>query len=145
MSDVIQRLRELRQSSQSSVVVGTEPAPTDERPRIKHPLETWLVDLILDQITNPNGAALSLVVLSGNAGDGKSFLLREVRQRLVEEGLNPGTVKWLLDATESSHQGERSVDRLESFLQPFSDAAGWRPQQLHIAAMNTGTIVRFCA
>ena len=146
MGDVIQILRELRQSSQSSVITGIEIASSDDRPSIEHPLESWLVDLILDQLTAPEGPTLSLIVLSGNAGDGKSYLLRNIRQRLdQEEGRDPQMVKWLFDATESSRQAQRSVDRLDEFFEPFGDAAEWSPQQLHIAVINTGTVVRFIA
>lgn len=52
-------------------------------------------------------------------------------------------VKWLLDATESSRQLQRSEDRLDEFFEPFSDTATWQPSQLHVIAMNTGTVVRF--
>ncbi len=146
MSDVIQKLRELRQSSKSSVVTGIEEAPSDDRPLVEHPVEAWLVDLILEQLTAPEGPSLSLIVLSGNAGDGKSHLLREIRQRLVEEqGLDPAMIDWLLDATESSHQTQRAVDRLDGFFAPFADDADWSPERLHILAMNTGTVVRFFA
>ena len=146
MSDVIQKLRELRQSSMSSVVTGIEQTPSEDRPLVEHPVEVWLVDLILEQLTAPEGPSLSLIVLSGNAGDGKSHLLREIRQRLVEEqGLDPAMVAWLLDATESSHQSQRAVDRLGAFLGPFADDAGWSPDRLHILAINTGTFVRFMA
>lgn len=146
MTDVIQRLRELRQSSQSSVVTGIETTASDHRPSIAHPLAPWLENMILDQLTDPAGAGLSLIVLSGNAGDGKSYLLREIRQRLVdEEGPHPGMVKWLLDATESTSQTESSVDRLDEFFGPFADSEDWQPPQLHVVAMNTGTVVRFIA
>lgn len=146
MVDIIQRLRELRQSSQSSVVTGIELIPSDERPVVEHSIESWFVDLIMEQLTSPSGPQISLVVLSGNAGDGKSYLLRGIRQRLHEqEGLDPTMVKWLLDATESSHQTQRSVDRLDDFFESFNDAADWRPTQLHVVAMNTGTVVRFMA
>src|SRR4051812_39329241 len=101
MSDVIQRLRELRQSSQSSVVTGIEPEGNELRPSIEHPVEKWLIETILEEITSPAGPAISLLVLSGNAGDGKSYLLRQLRRRLErEEGLDPSMARWLLDATE---------------------------------------------
>ena len=41
MVDIIQRLRELRQSSQSSVVTGIELTPSDDRPVVEHPIESW--------------------------------------------------------------------------------------------------------
>jgi hypothetical protein len=144
MADVIQLLRELRQSSESSVVTGIEQVPSDQRPQVKHPIESWLVEQILDQLTNPAGRTLSLVVLAGNAGDGKSYLLREIRQRLREEaGSDPTQVRWLLDATEADHQTQRSVDRLDEYFEAFGDSESWDPPQLHVIAMNTGTFVRF--
>lgn len=144
MGDVIQRLRELRQSSQSSVVTGIEEKPSDARPSIEHRLQSWLVDLILEELTSPRGSTLSLIVLSGNSGDGKSYLIREVQERLREDAhLDPSMVRWLLDATESRAQSERSEERLADFFASFRDSADWRPSQLHVVAMNTGTAVRF--
>jgi hypothetical protein len=144
MKDVIQRLRELRQSSESSVVTGIEISPSADRPSLEHPLELWLVDLVLDQLTKSPGPDLSLIILAGNAGDGKSFLLRSIRERLRREaGLDPEIVTWLLDATESEHQTQTSTARLCDFFRPFSDTADWTSAPLHIAASNTGTIVRF--
>ncbi len=146
MADVIQRLRELRQSSSSSVVTGIETTSSEDRPVISHPVENWLIELILDQLTAPQGPSISLIVLSGNAGDGKSYLLREIRQRLVnEDGLDPAMISWLLDATESSHQAQRAVDRLDEFFASFADTADWDESTLHVVAMNTGTVVRFMA
>jgi hypothetical protein len=144
VADVIQQLRELRQSSASSVVTGIELTPSEARPSIAHPLQAWLIDLILDQLTAPASPALSLIVLSGNAGDGKSYLLREIRQRLrAEEGVDPWMINWLLDATESRRQTEQWVERLADFFAPFGDEGDWRAVPLHVIAMNTGTAVRF--
>lgn len=144
MKDVIQRLRELRQSSESSVVTGIEDFPNADRPSLQHPIETWLVELVLDQLTKSPAPDLSLVVLAGNAGDGKSYLLRTIRERLRnEEGLNPGMVSWLLDATESEHQTQTSIARLRTFFEHFADSAEWELAKLHIVAANTGTLVRF--
>lgn len=146
MTDVIQRLREFRQSSRSSVVTGIEQSSDPDRPTVQHTIEPWLVDLILEQLTNPTGPALSLVVLAGNAGDGKSYLLRAVRDRLrAEQDLDPSMVTWLLDATESDHQQQLAVDRLKSYFSVFADDQVWGQATLHVAAMNTGTMVRFMA
>src|SRR5688572_25330756 len=99
MADVIQRLRELRQSSTSSVVSGAEKSLSPDRTALNHPLEDWLLKLIRAQLKAPGADQLSLIALAGNAGDGKSYLLRALRQNLAgEAGLDPGMVEWVLDA-----------------------------------------------
>ena len=145
MPDVIAILRELKQSSESSVVAGTEIATDVARPSISHPIEQWLVELILDQLTDPSDAPqLSLVVIAGNAGDGKSHLLRAIRRRLHEEDdLGPEMIEWILDATHSESRREESTDRLMRYFSPFSDDANWCPQKLHVVAINTGAVVQF--
>lgn len=141
--DIIQRLRELRQSSESSVVIGDDDTSQHERLPYTHALEEWLVHFILDQVTDPGGVRFTLVVLAGNAGDGKSYLLREIRRKLVAHHLSPDTVRWLLDATESDSPAEGSEQRLANFFEPLADTADWTKLPLHIAAMNTGAATRF--
>lgn len=145
MSDVIQRLRELRQSARSSVVHGAEDQPAPERPTIPQALDTWLVDLILEQLTRPEGPELSLLVLSGNAGDGKSHLLRAIRSSLKQKQLSPEQVDWLLDATQSDEKNQSSVERLDAFFRAFTDDANWKPQKFQVIAINTGAVVQFLA
>jgi hypothetical protein len=146
MQDVIQRLRELRQSSESSVVTGIEASPSADRPSLEHSIEPWLIELVLEELTKSPGPDLSLIVLAGNAGDGKSYLLRAIRERLHrDEGLNPGMVSWLLDATESDHQTQTSTDRLRGFFECFADGSEWEQAKLHIVASNTGALVQFMA
>lgn len=141
MRDVIQDLRELRQSSASSVDSGHE--QSTGRPTVEHPLDGWLQDLILDQLTT-TGPRLSLILISGNSGDGKSFLLRLLRNRLrAEMNVGEEDVHWLLDATHSEKRTEHSVERLSAYFAPFRDDGAWEPGQLHVIAINTGAAVQF--
>ena len=144
MADVISALRELKQSSESSVVAGTELTPDAARPAVPHPIEQWLVELILDQLTTPHMPQISLIVLAGNAGDGKSHLLRAIRHRLrEEENLTADMVEWILDATHSNDRRELSTRRLDQFFAPFSDHRDWRITKPHVVAINTGAVVQF--
>ena len=141
MDDLISRLRELRQSAESSVALGIESPslPGSPRPRIPDPLDSWLTDLVLSNLDA--GSSLRLLVLAGNSGDGKSVLLESIRDRIVSVGLH-GKVNWVLDATQSDRTEPAHV-RIAAFFDPFNDSGTWDPDRLHIIAINTGAIIQF--
>jgi hypothetical protein len=99
----------------------------------------------LDEVTLPKQKQdLSLVVLAGNSGDGKSHLLREIRQTLKNrEGVDESMVEWVLDATHAKERTQSSIDRLDAFFEPFADSGTWWPDKLHVIAINTGAAVKF--
>jgi hypothetical protein len=137
--DVIECLRELRKSASSSVVVGNELHDALRRPEIEHPLEAWLVATVRRVVDGELG--LSLLVLAGNAGDGKSALLRRVRLAL---GPHAAAVRFLFDASESHERGRPPPARVADWLAAFADdpTCDWGAVGLHVAAMNTGAIVQ---
>jgi hypothetical protein len=127
-------------------LTGAEPKQADARPTIDHPVEEWLVDLILDELTTPADRELALVVLAGNSGDGKSHLLREIRRTLKNrDGLDDSMVEWVLDATHAKERTESSGERLDVFFAPFADGGDWSPSKLHVIAINTGAVIKFLA
>jgi len=140
MKDVLAVLREFRQSAAGSVVSGL--GARSARPQFDDGLETFLCDLVLDQVTS-RPRDVSLIVLCGNAGDGKSALLNSAFRRLAAEGVNDEHARWLLDATQSDSRLQSSNDCLNAFFAPFRDDASWNPAALHLIAINTGRCIQY--
>ncbi len=96
---------------------------------------------------------VSLVVLCGNAGDGKTALLQHLAQRLelgrrtsesrILEGKTPDglAVRMNLDGS-ASWQGRSSDDLLDEFMAPFRDG---RPNDdvVHFLAINDGRLLEW--
>ncbi len=94
-----------------------------------------------------------LVVLCGNAGDGKTALLQHLAKRLglgdrtsaariIEGGLDDGlTVRMNLDGS-ASWKGRSADDLLDEFLAPFQ---GGRPGEdiVHLLAINDGRLLEW--
>jgi hypothetical protein len=82
------------------------------------------------------------MMLAGNAGDGKSHLLRRVRERLERERVPTGRLRVIVDATHALEPNGSQQERLRSFFAPFAEGA---PPDggLYLVAMNTGMVIRF--
>lgn len=101
-----------------------------------------------------------LVLISGNAGDGKTAFLQrlekevETRGGLVNRGLPNGSEltlegkRYLINYDGSQDEGNKDNNQvLLDFLAPFkgSDASGWAPQETRLIAINEGRLVDFLA
>lgn len=101
-----------------------------------------------------------LVLISGNAGDGKTAFLqrleREVEARggSIDRGLPNGSAlslggrRYLINYDGSQDEGNKDNNQvLLDFLAPFkgSDAGAWRPQETRLIAINEGRLVDFLA
>ena len=96
---------------------------------------------------------VSLVVLCGNAGDGKTALLQRLAKRLglgvqtsatrIVKGRSEGgsTVRMNLDGS-ASWQGRSADELLDEFLAPFQDG---RPEEdiVHLLAINDGRLLEW--
>ena len=97
--------------------------------------------------------SLNLVVLCGNAGDGKTALLQRLAKRLgldvqtsatrilTGRSQNGLTVRMNLDGS-ASWQGRSADDLLDEFLAPFHDG---RPKEaiVHLLAINDGRLLEW--
>lgn len=120
------------------------------------------VDTALDRALLP--AVLSgefrLVLISGNAGDGKTAFLQrlekevEVRGGSANRGLPNGSElalggkRYLINYDGSQDEGNKDNNQvLLDFLSPFkgSDARTWTPQETRLIAINEGRLVDFLA
>lgn len=120
------------------------------------------VDTALDRALLP--AVLSgefhLVLISGNAGDGKTAFLQrlekevEVRGGSANRGLPNGSElaldskRYLINYDGSQDEGNKDNNQvLLDFLAPFkgSDAHSWKPKETRLIAINEGRLVDFLA
>lgn len=149
--DMIELLFELRPSGMVAVVTDTAGhVPRQDlqnflrdRMQIDDPLETWLFDEISRAATVDRKQPV-LFVLAGNAGDGKSHLLKRVlserlraRPDLLEQ------IRAIPDATHSLSPDSSQHERLRDFFAPFRDVDASADRRVHVIAMNTGMVIRF--
>ncbi len=145
--DLIQLVGELRPSGQNAVVADVrELAPLQgflrKRLRVKDPLEDWLAARIGRAAGKKNRH--TLVVLAGNAGDGKSHLIEElIHHRLDQKDVLRDNVTYIADATHADHPSQSQQERLEGFFAPFAAGAPAPTRRVSLIAMNTGMVVRF--
>ena len=114
-------------------------------------IETDLEDELLVRISE---GTISLVVLCGNAGDGKTALLQYLAyglgmgrhrssQRIVDEVLDDGTrVRINLDGS-AAHQGRSADEILDGFLDPFRNGPPAEGRLVHLLAVNDGRLLEW--
>jgi serine/threonine protein kinase len=124
--------------------------------------EQTYVETALDRELVPSVLAgeFRLVIISGNAGDGKTAFLQKLEGRAEAEGAamdrsRPNGCRFTLGARifltnhdGSQDEGERSSDDvLRTFFAPFegADLAQWPKDDVHLIAINEGRLVDFLA
>lgn len=149
--DMIELLFELRPSGMIAVVTDTTGrVPNQERQsylrdrmQIDDRLESWLCDE-LERAAGSDRKQPVLFVLAGNAGDGKSHLLKRVLGgRLAKRPELLHQVRAISDATHSLSWMASQRERLNEFFAPFRDTNPIRDSRVHVIAMNTGMVIRF--
>lgn len=143
--DLVQLVSELRPSGVSAVVTDLDdPARLDaaqqvirERLQVTDAVETWLGHRL--RAAFESGRA-TLVVLAGNAGDGKSHLIDQMRRTLPPRQAE--ALYYLADATHAD-PGDTREARLDRFFAPFADDATVPAAGVHLIAINTGMVIRF--
>lgn len=146
--DLIELIRELRPGGQNSVVADVMLSDPRERfvrehTRVREPLEDWLHELVKRSMEGaPN--APRLLILAGNAGDGKSYLIQSLLTGLKQRGPDwRERLVYIADATHATRPDEDQSVRLSAFFAPFANQVKTRDRRFHLIAMNTGMVVRF--
>lgn len=120
------------------------------------------VDTALDRALLPAvlQGEFRLVLISGNAGDGKTAFLQrlekevEARGGVANRGLANGSElslegnRYLINYDGSQDEGYKDNNQvLLDFLAPFkgNDPESWRPQETRLIAINEGRLVDFLA
>ncbi len=139
VKSLIQRLIELRQSGSSAVVSEAGFTQLQEMTHIPDAIEVWIIERIrLWRERNSNQPLL--IMLSGNAGDGKSNLI----ERLVPRISDNDDVSVIADATHAESPTDDQTATLAEFFRPFADDSGAQPK-VSLIAMNTGMALSFFA
>ncbi|WP_428267882.1 serine/threonine-protein kinase [Haliangium sp.] len=114
-----------------------------QRLRVHDPLEGWLIERIRAAAAAPERP--TLIILAGNAGDGKSYLIdRLIRTHLRDEPNLEERVLCVADATHADAPTRSQEECLRDFFAPFADGASVQPSQpVSLIAMNTGMVIRF--
>ena len=114
-------------------------------------VETELEAELWERITERQ---VSLVILCGNAGDGKTALLQHLAQelgmgshqsseRIIDRVLKNGTrVRMNLDGS-AAHEGRSAHELLDEFLEPFQDGGPGPDGVVHLLAVNDGRLLEW--
>jgi len=117
---------------------------------VKTALDSGLIPDVLD-------GRYRLVIITGNAGDGKTAFLERLVAEARERGGQPGEPRvngmdlrlpggrWLRTNNDGSQdEGDRANDDvLLEFFAPFADDAGADPAQTRLIAINAGRLIDF--
>jgi hypothetical protein len=124
--------------------------------------ESVYVDTDLDRKLLPAVLAgeFRLVLITGNAGDGKTAFLQHLEREVERQGgsvdrnlpngstLRLGQKQFHTNYDGSQDEGSKTNDEvLREFMEPFSgaDAAAWSPGDIRLIAINEGRLVDFLA
>jgi len=127
------------------------------------PFAKWLyVETDLDQILRPEiiKGSFALVIITGNAGDGKTAFLRNLEKKLVEDheakrgedsqrnGSTLTTADWTYHTNWDGSQdveGTENEEVLSTFFEPFQDCGDSNPTpgETALIAINEGRLVDF--
>lgn len=137
-NDLLKLLLGLKASSRHSVVSEGGSDKFQEKLYIGTEIDEYLEKALQKE----GEEKWDLIVLCGNAGDGKSALIQKVYSKLPKEVSGKININW--DATHSDDPDEDQLDILGDFFSSFlNEKKGTRPERTHLIAMNTGMIVSF--
>ena len=149
--DMIGLLSELRPSGLVSVVADVRQRPHAQslqdllraRMQVDDALEPWLVERMEELLTDPTDDRAALVLLAGNAGDGKSHLIdRLLCSYLDHQPDLKERVVYIADATHAHSPDQDQRERLRDFFSAFRPDQEW-DGRVRLIAMNTGMVINF--
>ena len=143
-------LRSLLQSYPGSLWGNRETRGLDTEFATQTYVETNIEETLYRDVVN---RTVRLVVLCGNAGDGKTALLQHLadhigigkhqsEERIIERRMDDGlTVRMNLDGS-ASWRGRSADDLLDEFLEPFQNGPP-RADIVHLLAINDGRLLEW--
>ena len=138
---LIEALSRLRQAGRDAVIAEGAGTSTQDRMHVQDGIEDWVANRIEEWRSGGREKPL-LVVLSGNAGDGKSDLIERLRRR---PGIVSDDTDVIADATHadspSQSQAERLVKKLSLFRTEPLELTG--SARCVLVAMNVGMVIAF--
>lgn len=133
----------LQQSSQESVVAQGALTQLQQKMHVKDAIEDWIAERIQGW-RESEGTRPLLVVLSGNAGDGKSDLIERLR---AHPGVQGADLDVIADATHAESPSQSQADRLVRALDPFASVPRYPRDKAPcvVLAINVGMVIAFFA
>lgn len=136
-TSLIQRLIDLRQSGSGAVVSEAGLTELQELTHVPDAIEDWIVARV-ERWRKSDSKQPLLLMLSGNAGDGKSNLI----ERLVPRLGSNDDIAVIPDATHADRPSDDQTATLAAFFSPFADGVNADPG-ISLIAMNTGMALSF--
>ncbi|WP_027340230.1 hypothetical protein [Halonatronum saccharophilum] len=138
--DNISRLFSLQASSKNSVVSEEKLSSLQSKMYIESKLDAFLKEYCINGLEDNE---TKLVILSGNAGDGKSMALRKLKDNLKGEGINKEKIYANADATQTDSPNQNLNEKLISFFNNFLRDHKKNNPKIYIIAMNVGIAIKF--
>ena len=140
---LVDALAQLRQAGVDAVVAEGGLTPAQQKMHVADRIEVWVADRIIEWRRNSARKPI-LIVLSGNAGDGKSQLIERLRSR--HEAIKDDT-DVVSDATHAETPSQSQAQRLVDKFALFADDEN-RPKpapRCVLVAINVGMVIAFFA
>jgi hypothetical protein len=139
---LIDVLAQLRQSGRDSVIAEGNVTEIQELMHVPDAIEDWVAERIATWRQAGRPVPL-LIVLSGNAGDGKSDLVERLRMR---PEVAADDLEVIADATHSESPSQSQAERLAAAFSRFpSEDPGGGENPCVLVAMNVGMVIAFFA
>ncbi|MBW9150283.1 hypothetical protein K2F40_15085 [Clostridium sp. CM028] len=139
--DNITAIYALKASSKNSVVSESNLSKIQNELYIKTKLDKFLIEYSISAIKKNK---TSLIVLSGNAGDGKSMTLLKLKESLINT-YNIENEKIIInaDATQTDTQHEDIIEKLMDFFIRYVEDYSIESSYTYVIAMNVGIAIKF--
>jgi hypothetical protein len=138
--DNISKLFALRATSRNSVVSQEKLLPIQQQLYVETNFDTFLLNYCKK---SKESSKTRLVVLSGNAGDGKSMTLYHTVSKLKEAGFTDSDLCINADATQTDSKQEDLIEKLIRYFENFFIDYLNGSKKTYIIAMNAGIAVKF--
>jgi len=138
--DNISKLFALRATSKNSVVSQEKLLPIQQQLYVETNFDSFLLNYCEKAKENKE---TKLVVLSGNAGDGKSMTLFHTVNKLKEKGFHDDDLYINADATQTDSKQEDLIEKLIGYFKDFFTDYLNNTNKIYIIAMNAGIAIKF--
>lgn len=138
--DNVSRLFSLQASSKNSVVSEEKLSSLQSKMYIESKLDKFLEEYCIKGLSDKE---TKLIILSGNAGDGKSMTLRKLRDNLKATGISEDEIYVNADATQTDSRNQDLNEKLINFFNKFLKDHDKNNQKIYIIAMNVGIAIKF--
>jgi len=138
--DNISRLFLLQASSKNSVVSEDKLSQLQKNLYIKTKLDDYLFKYCKESY---NKSKTKLIILSGNAGDGKSMMLNQLKRKFHNINIPEEFFVYNADATHTDKKDQKLENKLSEFFINFKNDFKHNTPKIYLIAMNIGIAIRY--